>query len=60
MSQYDEEREQNRVTIFWGGEPFLSYLDQDQRDLRNAMAVGLVEAGLRQSDLCKVMGISRR
>lgn len=60
VSQYDEEREQNRVTIFWGGEPFLSYLDQDQRDLRNAMAVGLVEAGLRQSDLCKVMGISRR
>jgi hypothetical protein len=60
VSEYEQDSDQDRVTLFWGGEPFVCYLDRDQREVRNTLAVGLVGAGMRQSDVCEVMQINRR
>ena len=60
VSEYDADSDQARVTLFWGGEPFVCYLDRDQRQVRNTLAVGLVAAGMRQSDVCEVMQINSR
>lgn len=60
VSQYDLESDQHRVTLLWGGEPFVSYLERKQKEVRNTLAMGLVGAGMRQSDVCEVMHINRR
>lgn len=60
QNEYVEENQQNRVTLFWGGESFISYLEKDQREVRNTIAVGLVKAGMRQTDISKVMDIHPR
>ena len=60
VSQYDEDSDQQRVTLLWGGEPFVSYLEQKQKEVRNTLAMGLVGAGMRQGDVCEVMHINRR
>ena len=60
VSQYDQDSNQHRVTLLWGGEPFVSYLEREQKEVRNTLAMGLVGAGMRQSDVCEVMHINRR
>ena len=60
LSEHDQGSDQDRVTLYWGGEPFVCYLDRDQREVRNTLAVGLVGAGMRQSDVCEVMQINSR
>ena len=60
VRQYDPENAQQRVTLLWGGEPFVSYLEQEQKEVRNTLAIGLVGAGMRKSDVCQVMHINRR
>ena len=37
VSEYDADSDQARVTLFWGGEPFVCYLDRDQRQVRNTL-----------------------
>lgn len=51
---------QKRTTVFWGGLPFVSFLEKDQRDVRNTLAVSLAQAGMSQTDVAKVLGLSRR
>ena len=58
--EYVEELEQHRYTAYWGGEPFVSFLEKDQREVRNTLAVGLVAGGMRQSDVAEVLGLTRR
>ncbi len=60
VSEYDQDSDQQRVTLLWGGEPFVSYLEGKQNEVRNTLAIGLVGAGMRQSDVCKVMHVNRR
>jgi len=60
VREYDQEFHQHRVTLLWGGEPFVSYLEQEQKEVRNTLAMGLAGAGMRQSDVCEVMHINRR
>ena len=58
--EYVEEFQQHRYTAYWGGEPFVSFLEKDQRDVRNTLAVGLVAGGMRPSDVAAVLGLTRR
>lgn len=58
--EHVEDLQQDRVTLIWGGVPFVSYLEKDQKLIPNALAVGLVAAGMRQSDVCEVLGINPR
>ena len=60
QTEYVKELQQNQVTLFWGGESFISYFEKDQREVRNIVAVGLVGAGMRQTDISKVMNIHPR
>lgn len=59
-TEYVEELQQNQVTLLWGGVPFFSYLENDQKEVRNSLALGLVNAGMRQSDVCTVLRINPR
>ena len=58
--EYVEELQQHRYTAYWGGEPFVSFLEKDQREVRNTLAVGLVAGGMRQNDVAAVLGLTRR
>ena len=58
--EHVEDLQQDRVTLIWGGVPFVTYLEKDQKVIPNALAVGLVAAGMRQTDVSKVMGINPR
>ena len=60
VSEYDQDSKQHRVTLLWGGEPFVTYLEREQKEVRNTLAMGLVRAGMRRSDVCEVMHINRR
>lgn len=51
---------QKRKRVFWGGVPFASFLEKDQREVRNILAVALAEAGISQTDVSKVLGLTRR
>ena len=58
--EYVEDLQQHRYTTYWGAEPFVSFLEKDQREVRNTLAVGLVAGGMRQSDVAAVLGLTRR
>ena len=58
--EHVEDLQQDRVTLIWGGTPFVSFLEKDQKVIPNALAVGLVTAGMRQSDVSEVLGINPR
>ncbi|MCK4961657.1 MAG: helix-turn-helix domain-containing protein, partial [Anaerolineales bacterium] len=58
--EHVEDLQQDRVTLIWGGVPFVSYLEKDQKVIPNALAVGLVAAGMRQTDVSEVLGINPR
>jgi len=55
-----EDLQQDRVTLIWGGVPFVSYLEKDQKVIPNTLAVGLVAGGMRQTDVSEVLGINPR
>ena len=58
--EHDKDLQQDRVTLIWGGVPFVSYLEKEQKVIPNALAVGLVAGGMRQSDVSEVLGINPR
>ena len=58
--EHVEDLQQDRVTLIWGGVPFVSYLEKDQKVIPNTLAVGLVAAGMRQTDVSEVLGINPR
>ena len=58
--EYVEEMKQNRITIFWGGQPFVSFLEKDDREIRNTVAVALANAEIRKNDISTVFGINPR
>ena len=57
VREWVPELNQPRVTVYWGGQVFVSFLGRDQRPLRNAMVVALVQAGLKQKGVAEVFNL---
>jgi hypothetical protein len=55
---YSEELKQNRVTVYWGGVEFISFLEKDERVVRNSLAVALKNAGMTAEDIGRVLRMS--
>ena len=53
--EYSEALKQNRVTLFWGGVSFTSYLEIDERPIRNTLAVAFANAGMSKVDIGRVL-----
>ena len=54
---FDDERGEYRITVYWGGQPFTSYLEESERPLRNNAIGVLAKGGIRQVDLARVFGL---
>lgn len=56
--EYSADLKQNRVTVYWGGVRFASFLEKDERPVRNTLAVALASAGISKVDVGAVLRVN--